>query len=80
MKNIDKNYKCNICFDTIESNEDDIINLTCKHSFHIKCLNTHMSTNGNICSLCRNQVDSNDLNIITFIIIKDANFCENFDR
>lgn len=62
---IDKNYKCNICFDTIESNEDDIINLTCKHSFHIKCLNTHMSTNGNICSLCRNQVDSNDLNIIT---------------
>lgn len=61
---IDKDYKCNICFDTIED-DCDVINLTCKHSFHIKCLNAHMSTNGNICSLCRNQISSNDLNIIT---------------
>ena len=62
---INKDYKCNICFDTIETSEDDVINLTCNHSFHIKCLNIHMTNNGNICSLCRNQVNSNDLNIIT---------------
>ena len=59
---INKDYKCNICFDTIEN--DDIINLTCKHSFHIKCIDIHMSNNGNICSLCRHEIDADDLNVI----------------
>lgn len=56
---INKEYNCNICFDTIDDNK--IINLKCKHSFHNKCLYVHINNNGNICSLCRNEIDSNDL-------------------
>ena len=44
-------YKCNICFD---SNIDSkIIKLNCNHSFHVKCVCSHIKKNGDICSLCR---------------------------
>jgi len=60
---ITKDYKCNICFDTGELC-NEIITLACKHSFHIKCLDIHTSNNGNICSLCRRDINTDDLNII----------------
>jgi hypothetical protein len=48
-------YKCNICFDTIE-NENEYTILLCNHSFHKKCLDYHIIKNGNICSLCRTDI------------------------
>jgi len=55
-------YKCNICFDTIENeseNENEYTTLNCNHSFHITCLNYHIKNNGNICSLCRTNIIEN---------------------
>lgn len=63
---MNKEYKCNICFDTANYDDDsnNIIHLSCKHTFHTKCINTHINNNGNICSLCRTNIISNDLNKI----------------
>jgi ubiquitin-conjugating enzyme E2 G2 len=61
---INKDYICNICFDTNDKC-DRVIELSCKHSFHIKCVNNHIENNGNICSLCRNNINIDDLNQIT---------------
>lgn len=57
-------YNCNICFDTKEFPE--IIKLSCnqKHSFHIKCIDGHITNNGKICSLCRKDIVPNDLKLI----------------
>jgi len=55
-------YKCNICFDTIQNeseNENEYTTLNCNHSFHITCLNYHIKNNGNICSLCRTNIIEN---------------------
>ena len=57
---INKDYNCNICFDTNETC-DKIIDLSCKHSFHIKCIDTHINNNGTICSLCRSDINTYDL-------------------
>jgi ubiquitin-protein ligase len=57
---INKDYTCNICFDTNES-YDKVIHLSCKHSFHIKCIDIHINNNGTICSLCRSNINNNDL-------------------
>jgi ubiquitin-protein ligase len=56
---IDKDYKCNICFDTDE--DDKYIVLKCNHTFHKKCLNFHVKTNVEICSMCRNELDDDIL-------------------
>jgi ubiquitin-protein ligase len=66
---INKEYKCNICFDTeniteTEESRSNIITLKCKHTFHMKCIETHISNNGNICSLCRSSIDEESLNKI----------------
>lgn len=63
---INKDYNCNICFDTNESCDTNeysykVINLSCKHSFHIKCIDTHINNNGTICSLCRSSINTDDL-------------------
>jgi ubiquitin-protein ligase len=62
---INKDYTCNICFDTSETdaNEscDKVINLSCKHSFHMKCIDIHIKNNGSICSLCRSDINTDDL-------------------
>lgn len=57
-------YNCNICFDTQQN--QSIINLSCNksHSFHIKCLEKHIKNNGNICSLCREEICNEDLEIL----------------
>lgn len=57
---INKDYNCNICFDTNETC-DKIIDLSCKHSFHIKCIDIHINNNGTICSLCRSDINTDDL-------------------
>jgi ubiquitin-protein ligase len=62
---INKEYKCNICFDTENITEKElIITLNCKHAFHVKCIDTHISNNGNICSLCRSSIDEENLKTI----------------
>lgn len=61
---INKEYNCNICFDTLNEEtekESNIICLTCKHSFHLQCLHTHINNNGNICSLCRKDISNENL-------------------
>lgn len=62
---INKEYKCNICFDTENITDmEETITLQCKHTFHLKCIETHISNNGNICSLCRSSIDEDSLNKI----------------
>jgi ubiquitin-protein ligase len=56
-----KEYKCNICFDTSEYDDSQIISLSCKHTFHMKCIGFHMNNNGTICSLCRSDINIDDL-------------------
>ena len=60
---ITKEYKCNICFDT-DNDNTQLVTLKCKHTFHISCINTHLTNNGNICSLCRSAIIEQDLNQI----------------
>jgi len=56
-------YICNICFDTesLDQYDDEQINLSCKHNFHIECIKLHVNNNGNICSLCRTDINKEDL-------------------
>lgn len=61
---ITKEYKCNICFDTSDYDNNQVISLSCKHSFHYQCINNHIQNNGNVCSLCRNTISDSDLKII----------------
>jgi len=56
---LNTDYSCNICFDTAVDGE--LIELSCKHSFHIKCIKLHVTNNGNICSLCRTDINTKDL-------------------
>ena len=57
FSNID--YSCNICFDTSGYNKQ--IKLLCNHDFHIECIKLHINNNGNICSLCRTDINTEDL-------------------
>lgn len=57
---LNTDYNCQICFDT-SNTKSEIIKLTCQHSFHTKCLKTHINNNGCICSLCREAI-SEDIN------------------
>lgn len=61
--NINVDYKCNICFDSYIC--DKMIELNCKHSFHTKCISSHMKNNGNICALCRGSI-SDDIKKVIF--------------
>lgn len=58
-----QNYSCNICFDTNET-EYEKIKLSCRHDFHLNCIYLHINSNGNICSLCRTDINSIDLDKI----------------
>ena len=55
------NYSCNICFDTDDNIENEQIKLSCKHNFHTECIKLHVNNNGNICSLCRTDINIEDL-------------------
>lgn len=55
---LNTDYSCNICFDTLVDGE--LIELSCKHSFHINCIKLHVTNNGNICSLCRTDINIKD--------------------
>lgn len=59
-------YSCNICFDTngVVPPYDEEIKLSCKHNFHIECIKLHVKNNGNICSLCRTDINKEDLDKI----------------
>uniref|UniRef100_A0A6C0DX08 RING-type domain-containing protein n=1 Tax=viral metagenome TaxID=1070528 RepID=A0A6C0DX08_9ZZZZ len=54
-------YKCHICYDTQNIPEENtIITLHCTHTFHQVCLNTHITTNHNLCSMCRSELTEQD--------------------
>lgn len=46
--------------------EDEHIKLSCKHTFHIECIKLHVKNNGNICSLCRTDISTEDLEKINY--------------
>ena len=60
---VNTSYKCQICFDTNES-EGEAISLLCGHTYHTGCLNNHIKCNGNLCSLCRKNIEKEDLDKI----------------
>lgn len=53
----DKDFDCNICYDT-QKNEcaKVIVTLDCKHTFHKLCLNEHVFKNGDLCPMCRGDI------------------------
>lgn len=57
---VNTSYGCQICFDTNDS-EGETISLLCGHTYHIGCLNNHIKSNGNLCSLCRKNIEKEDL-------------------
>lgn len=66
---INKEYICNICFDTnenennnISESDNNIIKLSCNHSFHERCLYNHVKQNHKLCSMCRNVISDNEIN------------------
>jgi hypothetical protein len=60
-------YNCNICFDTLEDITTPNVTLKCSHTFHKSCIDAHSKINGNICSICRQQI----------VILDDFNQSEN---
>lgn len=58
---INKEYNCNICFDT-NQNESDNVKLSCNHSFHEGCLYYHVKQNHKLCSMCRNIISDDEIN------------------
>jgi ubiquitin-protein ligase len=51
-----QHFLCEICFDTLETNEEHpgpLIQLECYHFFHEICLKAHIRENGEICPICR---------------------------
>jgi ubiquitin-conjugating enzyme E2 Z len=56
--NMDSDYKCCICFDTLNDNE--YIKLECGHSFHTYCIKRHILHNNQVCSLCRTSTVVNE--------------------
>ena len=60
---INKEYNCNICFDT-NQNENEIIKLLCDHSFHDLCLYNHVKQNHKLCSMCRNVISDSEIDIL----------------
>ena len=51
---LNKDYGCNICFDTSENEHQ--LRLHCSHSFHVACLREHVANNGFLCSMCRREI------------------------
>jgi ubiquitin-protein ligase len=52
----EKDYRCCICFDT-EAN-GPVETLNCQHTFHKRCIQTHIEKNNRVCPLCRQYIVS----------------------
>lgn len=67
----DKNWTCEICFDTATDNiiNKKQFNLHCGHVFHKECLQQHIDKNFTICPMCRSELTDTDLNGINNIEI-----------
>ena len=64
---INKEYNCNICFDTnqTESERDSgIVKLSCNHTFHESCLYNHVKQNHKLCSMCRKEISDDEINTL----------------
>lgn len=67
---INKEYNCNICFDTNqtqnETEVENVVKLLCNHSFHKKCLYNHIKQNHKICPMCRGEISDEEINQLNF--------------
>ena len=69
-------YKCHICYDT-QNDENVIVTLHCNHTFHKTCLNTHITTNYKLCSMCRSELTEEDICKLTDSQINNDNNIDN---
>jgi ubiquitin-protein ligase len=53
--NLDHTHDCDICFDTLDISSKTI-QLKCSHKFHVVCIENHSKLNGNVCSICRQEI------------------------
>ena len=56
-----KEYSCNICFDTNIEDEQCAVKLTCGHAFHRNCLMEHFDKNNWLCPMCRKEINPIEL-------------------
>lgn len=57
----DKNWTCEICFDTETDIYKKQFNLHCGHVFHTECLQQHVDKNFSICPMCRSELTHDDV-------------------
>lgn len=58
---LERNYSCNICFDTCLDQDNTVISKTkleCNHEFHTNCLKHHIESNQAICPMCRRSIST----------------------
>ncbi len=71
---MNKDYNCNICFDTaiIENSASSV--LSCGHSFHKTCLKMHIDNNSNVCPMCRKEITLEEIELVdnTVELVVDA--------
>ena len=60
----EEDIKCNICFDTINTNLICPIKLHCNHSFHVNCIKQNLENNQDVCPMCRSELSYGDKLII----------------
>lgn len=59
---VNREYACNICFDTNEM-EGSHCSLECGHKFHKRCMKTHIENNSNVCPMCRKELSDTDISL-----------------
>jgi ubiquitin-protein ligase len=52
-----KEYNCSICFDTFKIKNNKHLKLECGHRFHSVCLKSHTENNGDLCPMCRCEIN-----------------------
>jgi len=55
-------FKCCICYDT--TNGKQIVETKCHHKFHKKCFTEHLDKNGNVCPMCRMEINDEEETVI----------------
>jgi hypothetical protein len=58
----DMNYKCTICM--VEMNEEEeYLDIECKHIFHKDCLETYLKNYNHICPVCRKEIGHSNVHL-----------------
>lgn len=75
---VNREYACNICFDTDDVTGTNHCSLACGHKFHKGCIKTHIENNSNVCPMCRTELSGSDVNLLqTDVREKDADWIIN---